>query len=87
MINGNKPFLEEDEAPVQELGQAGEWRKDDGLSADQRREKSGAEGSGGSNSSGARTPKLREVLQNNCVNHDLPINKTSAIQKTKYSSE
>lgn len=73
--------MEENETPFQELGQAVEWRKEDGFSEDQGRDRSGAEGSGGSNSSGERTPKLQYVLQNNCVNQDLPINKLQPFER------
>lgn len=44
------------------------------------RDKGEAEGSTGFNSSGERTPKLQCLTtQFNCVNQNLPINKTSAI--------
>ncbi|XP_049488649.1 basic proline-rich protein-like [Panthera uncia] len=49
---------QENETPFQELGQTVEWRKDDGFSLDQRRNKSGAEGSAGSNSGGKKIFKI-----------------------------
>lgn len=59
LINGES-FMEENDTPFHELGKAAAWRKDDGFSLDQGRERSGTDGREGSNGgrTGERTPKV-----------------------------
>lgn len=74
-------FLEENETPFPEVGQAVEWRKDDGFSVDQGRDKKRGRGERsfrqqwGENSQ----TSLGLTKQFNYVNPELPISKTSAI--------